>query len=293
MTILQVGGVPGFDPADDLAPTSATATRRPMTGWRRVAIGVAFPVVLIAIWSIFSAAGVISDNLLPAPVTVARSARDFVFAPDRSSFPGVVPFKGAAGMHVRASVGRWAVAYSIALCVALPLGLGLGLSRWMSAAVDPTFQAFRSVPITAWLPIALVWFGLGEGAARFLVFVGAVSPIVVATADSTARVPRQLVDTARMLGTSPRDLARRVYLPSALPGIVTGLRLGLTLGWTSVIVGELTGTTRGLGAMMFSAREQVHLDQIIVGMVTFAVIGLTGDLLLRKLTRPLVRWADA
>jgi ABC-type nitrate/sulfonate/bicarbonate transport system permease component len=120
-----------------------------------------------------------------------------------------------------------------------------------------------------------------------------VSPIVVATADSAARVPRQLVDTARMLGTRPRDLARRVYIPFALPGIVTGLRLGLTLGWTTVIVAELTGSSRGLGAMMFSAREVSRLDQIIVGMAAFAVIGLTGDLLLRAVTRPFTRWADA
>jgi len=125
------------------------------------------------------------------------------------------------------------------------------------------------------------------------VFIGAVSPIVVATADSTARVPRQLVDTARMLGTRPRELARRVYIPFALPGIVTGLRLGLTLGWTSVIVGELTGQSRGLGAMMSAAREVSRLDQIIVGMAAFGVIGLIGDILLRTVTRPLVRWADA
>jgi sulfonate transport system permease protein len=120
-----------------------------------------------------------------------------------------------------------------------------------------------------------------------------VSPVVIATADATARVPRQLVDTARMLGTPRRALARRVYVPAALPGIVTGLRLGLTLGWMSLIVGELTGTNRGLGAMMFAAREVGRLDQIIVGMVAFAVIGLAADLLLRAATRPLVRWADA
>jgi NitT/TauT family transport system permease protein len=163
----------------------------------------------------------------------------------------------------------------------------------MAAAVDPLFHAVRSVPITAWLPIALVWFGIGEGGARFLIFIGGVSPIVVATADSAARVPRQLVDTARMLGTRPRDLVRRVYLPSALPGIVTGLRLGLTLSWTSAIVAELTGQSRGLGAVMTAAREVSRLDQIVVGMITFAILGLIGDLLLRALTRPLVRWADA
>ncbi len=283
----------GLDLGDVLAPSSEVATRRRLSGWRRLALGVALPDGLVALWSVLSATGVLSDRLLPAPADVVRSGRDFFVAPKRAAVPGVVPFRGAALEHVQASVGRWAVGYAIALAVGLPLGLGLGLSRWVSAAVDPLFQGLRSVPITAWLPIALVWFGLGNGAARFLIFVGAVSPIVVATADSTARVPRQLVDTARMLGTRPRELARRVYLPHALPGVVTGLRLGLTLGWTTVIVAELTGSTRGLGAMMFSAREVSRLDQIIVGMVAFAVIGLTGDILLRAIARPFVRWADA
>ncbi|MDP8936579.1 MAG: ABC transporter permease [Actinomycetota bacterium] len=293
MVLREVQGDAGLDLGDVLGPSSPPRTGRKVAGWRRVAMGLLLPVVLVAAWSVLSATGVLSDRLLPAPMELVRSSRDFVAAPSRPPVPGVVPFRGAAGQHVRASVGLWAVAYTIALAVGLPLGLGLGLSRWMSAAVDPLFQAVRSVPITAWLPIALVWFGLGGGAARFLVFIGAVSPIVVATADSTARVPRQLVDTARMLGTPHRHLARRVYVPAALPGIVTGLRLGLTLGWTSVIVGELTGTTRGLGAMMFSAREVSRLDQIIVGMATFAVIGLAGDMLLRAVTRPFVRWADA
>jgi ABC-type nitrate/sulfonate/bicarbonate transport system permease component len=293
MALREAEGDAGLDLGDVLGPSSDIATRRRLSGWRRVALGLAFPALLIAVWSVLSATGVLSQRLLPAPIDVLKSGRDFVVAPKRSSVPGVVPYRGAAMEHVRASVGRWAIGYAIALGVGLPLGLGLGLSRWFSAAVDPIFQGLRSVPITAWLPISLVWFGLGNGAARFMIFVGAVAPIVVATADSTARVPRQLVDTARMLGTRPRDLARRVYVPFAFPGIVTGLRLGLTLGWTTVIVAELTGSSRGLGAMMFSAREVSRLDQIIVGMVFFAMIGLAGDILLRAVTRPLVRWADA
>jgi NitT/TauT family transport system permease protein len=293
MALREVEGEAGLDLGDVLGPSSDIHTRRPLSGWRRVAAGVALPAVLIGLWSILSATGVLSDQIMPAPAELARTGRDFFVAPKRAPVPGVVPFKGAAVEHLRASIGRLAVGYTIAVCVAIPLGLGLGLSRWMAAAVDPLYQAIRCVPITAWLPIALVWFGLGEGAARFLVFIGAVSPIVVATADSTARVPRQLVDMARMLGTRPRDLARRVYLPSALPGIVTGLRLGLTLGWTSVIVGELTGSSRGLGAVMNAAREVSRLDQIIIGMVSFAVIGLVGDILLRRVARPFIRWADA
>ena len=293
MALREVEGDAGLDLGDVLGPSSDIETRSRLSGWPGIAVGLALPAVLIALWSVLSATGVLSERLLPAPVDVLRSGRDFFAAPTRPAVPGVVPFRGAALEHIRASVGRWALGYAVALCVGLPLGLALGLSRWTSATVDPLFQALRSVPITAWLPISLVWFGLGNGAARFLIFIGAVSPIVVATADSAARVPRQLVDTARMLGTRQRDLARRVYIPSALPGIVTGLRLGLTLGWTTVIVAELTGASRGLGAMMFSAREVSRLDQIIVGMAAFAVIGLTGDLLLRAVTRPFTKWADA
>jgi len=294
VALREVEGDVGPDLVDMLAPSSEIATRRPLTGGRRLAIGLAFPAMLVAVWSALSATGVLSDRILPSPATLVQTGHEFVVAPRRAPIPGVVPFKGAAAEHSRASISRWAVAYAIAVCVGLPLGLSLGLSRWTAAAIDPLYQAFRSVPITAWLPISLAWFGLGEGAARYLVFVGAVSPIVVATADSAARVPRQLVDSARMLGTHRRDLARRVYLPAALPGIVTGLRLGLTLGWTSVIVGELTGSDRGLGAMMFSVRDGGGgVDKIIIGMVAFAIIGLTGDILLRSAFRPLTRWADA
>ena len=289
----DIDGPREVDVAADLPPASMHARREPFTGWRRLALGLGVPAILIAVWAAAAAAGMLSDRLLPAPSDIVTSARDFLFADRRATLPGVVPFRGAAGEHVTASLSRWVVAYAIAVAVGLPLGMGLGLSRWVSAAVDPLFQALRSIPITAWLPIALVWFGIGEGAARYLVFVGAVSPIVIATADATARVPRALVDTARMLGTPRRDLARRVYLPAALPGIVTGLRLGLTLGWTSLIVGELTGANRGLGAMMFAAREVGRLDQIIVGMVAFALIGFAADLVLRLVARPFVRWADA
>ncbi len=293
MAVQDVRGDADNDVAADLAPSSVPATRTRLGGWRRWALGVAVPLLLLLGWWLASDSGHLSRRLLPPPGDVASSARDFFVGERRPEIPGVTPFSGAAGTHLGASLRRLAVAYAIAVAIGLPLGLGLGLSRWFAASVDPLFQGLRSVPVTAWLPIALVWFGLGEGAARFLVFVGAVSPIVIATADAVARVPRPLVDTARMLGTRRRALARRVYVPAALPGIVTGLRLGLTLGWMSLVVGELTGTSQGLGAMMFAAREVGRLDQIIVGMVAFAVIGLVGDLLVRAGARPFVRWADA
>src|SRR5256714_8678970 len=152
----------------------------------RAAVGIAVPVALVGLWATLSATGVLSTRLLPAPSTVLRSGVEFVVGDKRPAVPGVVPFAGAAAEHLQASLTRWVVAFAVAVAVGLPLGLGLGLSRWIGAALDPTVQALRSVPITAWLPIALVWFGLGEGAARFLVFVGGLWPIVVATAGAPA-----------------------------------------------------------------------------------------------------------
>ena len=259
----------------------------------RLAVGIASFALLLLAWWAASRSGALSPRYLPPPGEVIDSGRAFLFGDSGGTrIPGVIPFKGGATLHLPASLRRWLVAYAVAVAVAVPLGLGLGLSRWVSAALDPLVQAFRAVPITAWLPLSLIWFGFGEGAARFLVFLGAFFPVVIATTDATHRVPRHLVDTARMLGTPRWALARKVYVPAAMPGIVTGLRLGLTFGWTSLIVGEITGQDTGLGAMMFAAREVAQTDQIIVGMVAFAVIGLLGDLVLRAATRPLVAWAD-
>ena len=119
----------------------------------------------------------------------------------------------------------------------------------------------------------------------------AVWAVPQSVADATARVPRGHVETARMLGTPRRWLWRKVYLPSALPEVVTGLRLSLTLAWTCVIVGELSGTDRGVGAMMSAARETGRTEQVVVGIVVFAAVGLVADLLLRAATGRWVRWA--
>ncbi|CAN5243710.1 ABC transporter permease [soil metagenome] len=239
-----------------------------------------------------SALELIPNTIFPPPWRVASAAQAFLTPGESTTRAGIVPFRGAAWLHTSTSLGRFAVAYALALAVALPLGAALGLSRRASALLDPTVNAFRAIPIFAWLPLAIVWFGLGEGAARYLVFIGAVFPMIIATADSTGRVPRSYVETARMLGLPRRRLLRRVYLPAALPGIVTGMRLGLTLGWMSVIVGELTGTRYGLGAMMFASRETGRLDQVIVGMASFAILGLVMDLLLRTIARRPLAWAD-
>ncbi|MGH9226150.1 MAG: ABC transporter permease [Acidimicrobiales bacterium] len=209
------------------------------------------------------------------------------------TFVGVVPYRGAGWLHLSASLSRCGKSWAYAVVIGVLIGLGLGLSRWVADLFEPLTNGLRAVPLFAWLPLAIVQLGVGEKPARVLIFIGALWPIVVATTDSVARVPRAQIETARMLGTPRRRLWRRVYLPSALPEIVTGLRLSLTLAWTCVIVGELSGTSSGVGAMMNAARESGRTDQIIVGIITFAVVGYLGDRMLRTVVRPLIRWSDS
>lgn len=271
-----------------LTPSRDRVKPRP-DGW----LGLAVPVALVAVWAAVTASGVVSPRILPSPAAVATAAYALLFGDATTTLPGVVRFEGAGVFHIAASLRRLLLAFALAAAVGVPLGLALGLSRRVALVLDPLVQALRPIPIFAWLPLGLAWFGLGEGAARFLIFIGSVFPIVVSTADGVMRVPKAWAETALMLGTPRSQLPRKVYLPATLPSIVTGLRLGLTLGWMSVIVGELTGTSRGLGAMMMAAREVGRLDRVIVGMAFFALLGLGTDLLVRRVSRRFTRWASS
>jgi len=272
---------------------TAPATARSGRKRGRRLLGLVVPLLVLASWQLAWDLELRPRTILPSPHRVLTAADAFFFGRNTVTLSGIVPFKGAAWLHISASLGRCVSAWLVAVVVGLVLGLGLGLSRWVADLLEPMSNALRAVPLFAWLPLAGVQFGLGEPPARILIFIGALWPVVVATTDSVARVPRAQVETAKMLGTPRLRLWRRVYLPSALPEIVTGLRLSLTLAWTCVIVGELVGVSRGVGAMMISAREAGATDQIIVGIFVFAAIGYTGDRLLRWLTRPLIRWSDA
>jgi NitT/TauT family transport system permease protein len=278
----------------DAPPTSAVPGvprgARARRGGRR-ALGLVVPTVLVLLWALASERAWVNPVLVPSPMRVLESLVDFFGGEAPLRVPGVIPFTGAGWDHVAASLTRAGVSFAAAVAVGLSLGLALGLSRLVSDLLDPLVNGLRAVPLYAWLPLALVWFGIGENAARAIIFLGALWPVLIATADSVGRVPRAYIETARMLGTPSRRLWRRVYLPSALPEIVTGLRLSLTLAWMCVIVGELTGTTTGVGAMMTGARETGRIDQIVVGILVFAVIGFLADLLVRTLARPLVRWS--
>lgn len=257
----------------------------------RIGLGLVVPVVLLVAWQVAGSLGAL-QVYVPTPVEVGQALVRFVApAPEGSGLPGTVAFDGQAVVHVGASAWLLLSSYLIAVLIGVPAGAALALSPLFRSLTDPMIQGLRAIPIFAWLPLAIVWFGLGSGPARFLVVIGAVFPVLVATADAVSRVPSSWVETARMLGTPRGALLRRVYLPAALPGVVVGCRLGVSLGWMSVIVAEITGATEGVGAMMQVARQTGRLEEIVVGMLCFALLGLASDTAIRLGTARWTRWA--
>lgn len=176
---------------------------------QRWALGLLAPALLIGLWELVSVLGWVAPNLLPSPGEVARSAWQFFFGARSANIPSVVAFSGAGWGHLGASVSRCLIAWSAAVVVGTALGLALGLSRLARNLLDPLVNGLRAVPLYAWLPLALVWFGIGESAARVLIFIGALWPVVLAVGDGVLRVPQAYVETARMLGTSRRRLWHR------------------------------------------------------------------------------------
>lgn len=285
-------GAAGPRGAGGLLPAAGMPGRRGRGTIARLLLGTVVPVVLLAMWQVLGSLGVLREYV-PTPVEVGAAFARFVDpTATASSLPGTVSFAGQAWVHIGSSTWLLASSYAIALLIGIPAGAALALSPLFRSLTDPMVQGLRAIPIFAWLPLSIVWFGLGAGSARFLVVIGAVFPVLVATADAVARVPGAWVESARMLGTPRRALLRRVYLPAALPGIVVGCRLGVSLGWMSVIVGEFTGGSgTGVGAVMQVARQTGSLDEIVVGMVCFALLGLASDTLIRLVTAPWTAWA--
>ena len=182
------------------------------------------------------------------------------------------------------------IGFAIAAAVGITVGILIGWYEVMNDLLDPIVQRLRPIPMTAWLPFATFIFGIREGAAIFLIAMGAFYPIVLNCTTGAEQTPRNLVRAALMLGTRPNHILFRVVLPSALPYIFTGLRLGIGIGWVLVIVVEMLAVKGGIGYAMWTAYQFVRIDLIIAAMFTVGILGLLSDRLLVLISRRLLRW---
>ena len=250
----------------------------------QVPLGLAVPLLaLVAWWASTRGAGY---RLIPAPGEVGVALWDLAFGGINDD-----AFSGMLLTHLVASASRVYGAFLLAAMVALPLGMAIGRVWLARALFDPALQVLRPVPVTAWLPLSMIVFGLGPRSAFFLVALGAFYPILINTVFGVRSVEPRLFEAAAMLGTTPAAMFSRVVLPAAMPGIFTGLRLGLGLSWVVIVVGEMTGVETGLGAMIMDARQLSRTEIVIAGMITIGAVGYLSDQAVLRLGRRVLRWS--
>ena len=245
-------------------------SRRPGRRWWLVA-------VLVAAWQLMSVLGLSNERLLPAPVAIFEA---FVSLTAAGSLP----------RDALASVARVLSGFALAAALGTGLGATLALSPALALPARTVVEILRPIPPIAWIPLAVLWFGLGTPSAVFIVSVGAFFPVFINTFEGVSKVPVAYVNAARCLGAGRRLLLTDVLLPASLPHVLTGLRIGLGIAWTSVIAAELVGAQSGLGYMIQLNRILLRTDNVVVGMITIGLIGFAMNALTHRLEPYLVPW---
>ena len=253
---------------------------------KAVLLALVVPLALLLGWHLAVKAGM--TRLIPSPADVAEYMVDFAVG-------GIWDdaFSATLHIHLFASMTRVYGGFALAALVAVPLGLLIGRNETVRALLDPFLQLMRPIPVTAWLPLSMILFGLGPRSAFFLVFLGAFYPILLNTVFGVRSVEKRLFEAASMLGCSGTAQFFRVVLPASLPSIFTGLRLGLGLAWFVIVVGEMTGVPQGLGAVIMDGRTLSRTELVICGMIVIGIAGFISDRIIVALMNRLLRWSPS
>jgi NitT/TauT family transport system permease protein len=251
---------------------------------RQAVLAILVPLAGLLAWHLVTSGRPYS--LIAPPAEVAVQLWDLAFG-------GVWEdaFSATLLTHILASLVRVYGGFALAALVALPLGMLIGRVQVVRELLDPFLQILRPVPVTAWLPLSMIVFGLGPRSAFFLVFLGAFFPILLNTIFGVRNVEPRLFEAAQMLGVSRQALFWKVVLPASLPSIFTGLRLGLGFAWVVIVVGEMTGVQTGLGAIIMEARQLSRTDIVIAGMIVIGVLGFLSDRIVHLIGQHLLRWS--
>lgn len=251
---------------------------------RPVLLALIVPAALLLLWQAATTRG--WTRLIPTPAETAEYMVDFAIG-------GIWDdaFSATLHIHLLASASRVYGGFALAALVAVPLGLMIGRSLLVRQMLDPFLQLMRPIPVTAWLPLSMILFGLGARSAFFLVFLGAFYPILLNTIFGVKNVEPRLFEAAAMLGCRGPKQFFKVVLPAALPSIFTGLRLGLGLAWFVIVVGEMTGVPQGLGAVIMDGRTLSRTELVICGMIVIGIAGYVSDRVVVMVMNRLLRWS--
>jgi NitT/TauT family transport system permease protein len=226
--------------------------------------------LFIAVWALLTYGGRISDYFLPSPTAVLTEW-------------GRLIGEGGFGEDVWASTRRILLGFAISAALAVPLGIVMGSFRFFQALLEPLIGAVRYMPASAFIPLLIIWLGIGDAQKIGVVFIGVFFPLTLLIADVSASVPKELVNIAYTLGASRWQVFSRVLLPASLPGVVDNLRITMGWAWTYLIVAELVGAENGIGHLILQSQRFLATDRIIASILTIGLLGVATDLAFRLL----------
>lgn len=249
---------------------------------RQITLSLGTLVVILAVWWTVAALQIISPLFLPAPGQVLQKL---------ITIAGPQGFMDATlWQHLAASLARIVIALLAAVLLGVPVGIAMGLSPTIRGILDPIIELYRPVPPLAYLPLMVIWFGIGETSKILLIYLAIFAPVAMSALAGVRSAQQVRVRAAQSLGASRAQVLWFVILPGALPEILTGLRIGLGVGWSTLVAAELIAATRGLGFMVQSAGEFLATDVVLAGIAVIAVIAFILELGLRALQRRLTPW---
>ncbi len=270
--------------AEPEAPVAAGRRRHLVDKLRAAALGLGFPILLVLLWHY--AVALTGTRLIPTPRQVAVMMYDF-------SFGGIYDdaFSATILTHIWKSMQRVYGGFFLAALIGIPLGLMIGRIKFLRELLDPTINLLRPIPVTAWLPLSMIFFGLGPNAAVFLVFLGAFYPILLNTVFGVRSVDVRLFEAAAMLGCEGSAMFRQVVFPASLPAIFSGLRIAHGFAWILIVVGEMTGVPTGLGSVVMDGRTLSRTDLVVTGMIVIGACGFVTDRIIVLISNRFLRWS--
>lgn len=242
--------------------------------------GLVFPVIILAAWWAATNYGNVTESILPKISTVGNTFIQMINT-------------GELQENILYSLSRVAKGYLIAAVIGVIFGTIMGMSKFIKNLIQPTITIIRQIPIMAWIPLLILWCGIGEASKVVVIVIAAVFPILVNTQSGIAETPESYIEVAKLYKLSRFKTFTKVYLPHALPQIQTGLKLGLGVSWMAVVAAELIASTSGIGFKMSYARTLMQSDVLIVCMIVVGLIGIVIDKLITVIFNVLTPWNRA
>ena len=237
--------------------------------------------LLLLLWVAVSNSGLVKPLFLPSPQAVLTK----FIAVATEGFAGATLLE-----HTLTSLVRVMGAFALACVTAIPIGVLMGVSRVARGIFDPPIEFYRPLPPLAYLPMVIIWFGIGEFSKVYLIFLAIFAPMAIAARSGVRSVSIEQIHAAYSMGATRMQVIRHVILKSALPEIFTGMRIGIGVGWTTLVAGEMVASTRGLGFMVLNAAEFLASDVVIMGIIVIGLFAFGFDLLMRRLETVMVPW---